>query len=678
MIPSPPLPWFELARFRRSRLTRAAVLAVMLVPLFYGAMYVWANINPTGHLDQVKAAVVNEDELVEITGRDGEKQPVAIGRQLAGNLVSDDGDDNYDWVLTDGKDARQGLADGTYKAVLTIPANLSKAATSTSGDPAKAIQGRLDLQTNDAVNYINGTIAQTILRAAKGALNAQVTETYLDNVYLSFTDIKGALDDAADGSDRLADGAVQLRDGTAELGDGADQLSDGAGRLADGAGQLDDGAATLADGLDQLDSRTSALPAQTRRLADGARQVADGNAELNDTVQQVTRDLLGASEDANADIDELAKSLGTIAEQCEAAQPVGVDCSLLRQAAGRSGELKELVGGIRGQAEELSAGTKQLAQGSEQVADGNAELARAVPPLVEAIGQASDGAGRLASATGQLSDGADELGTGAGQLAAGAGRLSGGADDLATGALELTNGLRDGSKQVPDYDESERETLAKTAATPIQDAAERVNGVKNYGEALAPYFISLALWVGAMAIYLLLRPLSARAIASSAGSVRTALAGYVPGLVISVVQVGLLLAVLQGFLDLRPANQWLLVGIALATGAVFTAINQMFIALFGAAGRFVALVFVSLQLTSAGGTYPIETSPPFFNVLHDLLPMTYAVHGLRAALAGGTDGVVRDVVVLGLFTVLALSVTVVAARRKQTVTIARLHPTLVV
>jgi putative membrane protein len=163
MIPSPTLPWFELARFRRSRLTRAAVVAVMLVPLFYGAMYVWANLDPTGRLDNVQAAVVNQDQAVQIAGRDGAKQPVAIGRQLAGNLISDDDDSNYDWVLTDAKDAQQGLTDGTYKAVLTIPKDLSAAATSTSGDPAAAVQGRLDLRTDDAVNYINGTIARTIL-----------------------------------------------------------------------------------------------------------------------------------------------------------------------------------------------------------------------------------------------------------------------------------------------------------------------------------------------------------------------------------------------------------------------------------------------------------------------------------------------------------------------------------
>ncbi|WP_456697383.1 YhgE/Pip family protein [Aeromicrobium sp. P5_D10] len=678
MIPSPTLPWFELARFKRSRLTRAAIVAVMLVPLFYGAMYTWANINPTGRLDKVDAAVVNHDQLIEITGRDGKKQPVAVGRQLAGNLVTSDDSNNYNWILTDEKDAQRGLADGHYKAVLTIPENLSKAATSTSGDPQDVLQGKLDLQTNDAVNYINGTIAQTILQAAKNALNAQVTETYLDNVYLSFSDIKVSLDDAAKGATKLADGADELAGGAGKLSDGAATLADGTRRLADGASQLDTGAQKLSGGLAELDSKTKPLAGQTRQLADGSRQVADGTEELNSTVQLIGSTILDATENANRDIAELTRNLGELAATCESAQPAGIDCSLLREAADGSGELKGFVSEVRGQTKEISAGTQKLSDGAEQVADGNAKLAKGVPTLVSAIGDASGGAKQLAGATGQLSDGASQAATGAGALADGSTKLVDGADQLSTGALKLANGLRDGSGQVPDYDKSEREQLAKTAATPIDDAAKRVHGVKNYGSALAPYFISLALWVGAMAIFLLLRPLSARAIASTAGSVRTALAGFAPGLAISAAQVGLLLLVLEWIVGIDPANRPLLIGISLMTGAVFTAINQMFVALFGGAGRFAALVFVSLQLTAAGGTYPIETAPPFFGLLHDLLPMTYAVHGMRAALAGGTDGVTRDFVVLALFAVLALTVTVIAARRQQTVTMKRLHPTLMV
>ncbi|MEJ7634422.1 YhgE/Pip domain-containing protein [Aeromicrobium sp.] len=678
MIPSPTLPWFELARFRRSRLTRAAVIAVMLVPLFYGALYVWANIDPAGRLDHVKAAVVNEDQLVEIKGTDGKKQPVAVGRQLAGNLVSNDDKDNYDWVLTDAKDAQQGLADGDYKAVLTIPKNLSKAATSTGGDPAEAVQGNLDLQTNDAVNYVNGAIAQTILTAAKGALNAQVTETYLDNVYLSFSDLKMALSDAADGAAKLADGADKLAGGAGDLSEGANTLADGNRRLADGASQLDSGAQRLSSGLGQLNKRTAPLPGATRQLADGSKQVAQGTAQINDLVQGVTSGINGSTDDAKAQIDAVAASLRTLAEQCRAADPAPANCDDIAAAADRAAGLSGAVDEVANQADGYAGQTQKLADGAAKVAAGNARLAGEVPALVGAIDQAAGGAQRLAGATGQLSDGAAQAATGADRLAAGSNQLSDGADQLSAGALRLFNGLDDGSDKVPDYDKSEREQLAETAATPIENVADRVNPVKNNGEALAPYFAALALWVGAMAIYLLLRPLSARAIASTTGSVRTALAGYAPGVALSFVQVVLLIGVLQGVLGINPANQLLFIGIALATGAVFTAINQMLVALLGGAGRFVGLVFVCLQLTAAGGTYPIETAPPFFNVLHDLMPMTYSVHGFRAATAGGGEGVTTDFLALALFTVLALSVTVLAARRRQTVTMTRLHPTLVV
>lgn len=676
MIPSPTLPWFELARFKRSRLTRAAIVAVMLVPLFYGAMYTWANINPTGRLDHVTAAVVNQDQMIEITGQDGEKQPIAVGRQLAGNLVSNDAPNNYNWVLTDEKDAQRGLADGEYMAVLTIPPNLSKAATSTGGNPQDATQGQLGLQTNDAVNYINGTIAQSILQAAKNALNAQVTETYLDNIYLSFSDIKGSLSEAAAGATKLADGADSLSTGASKLADGAGTLADGTKRLSDGASQLDAGAQKLSGGLSTLESKTKPLAGQTRQLADGSRQVADGTRQLNSTVQQISSAILDATANADQDITELSKQLQELARTCVENQPEGIDCSLLQQAADSTGDLKGFVTDVRGQTSAISAGSQRLSDGAKKVADGNAKLADGVPTLVDAVGSASDGAQQLAGATGQLKDGTAQAATGARALADGSGQLVDGADQLTAGALKLANGLDDGSEKVPDYSASERDQVAEAAATPVEDAAKRVHEVKNYGAALAPYFISLALWVGAMAIFLLLRPLSARAIASTAGSVRTALAGYLPGLVISAAQVGLLLLVLEWIVGIDPANRTLLIGIALMTGAVFTAINQMFVALFGGAGRFAALVFVSLQLTAAGGTYPIETAPPFFGMIHDLLPMTYAVHGMRAALAGGTDGVVRDFVVLALFALLALTVTVIAARRQQTVTMKRLHPTL--
>lgn len=676
MFPSPSLPWFELARFRRSRITRAAVVAVAIVPLFYGALYIWANLDPTGRLDQVQAAVVNEDELIEVEGRDGEEQPVAVGRELAANLIGDDSRNNYDWLLTDAADARAGLADGTYKAVLTIPKDLSKAATSTSGDPSAAVQGRLDLKTNDAVNFVNGQIADRILDAAKSSLNAQVSETYLDNLYLGFTDIKASLEEAADGAGQLADGAGELADGAGQIDEGARALADGNRQLASGATELDSGANELADGLGTIADRTRGLPGQTEQLADGAEQVAEGVGQINAIVQGVADGITSNTEPIVGRLGQLEQTLRSAADDCREAGTPGDQCADLDAAADAAAQAAGQVGGLAGQVETGAGQVRELDRGARLVARGNRQLADSVPALVGGLQDASDGADQLAAGTGQLADGARDAAAGADQLAAGTGQLADGADELRDGALELQSGLSDGSEEVPDYSEEERDQLAKTAATPITDAADRLNAVSSYGEGLAPYFMALALWVGAMAIYLLLRPISARAVASATGSVRTALAGYAPGAALSVVQAVLLVGVLLGVVGIGTAQPWLLLGIAVLTGLVFTAINQMFIAWFGGAGRFVAIVFVCLQLTAAGGTYPIETAPSFFGFLHGLMPMTYAVHGFRAATAGGTTGVAFDVFILVVFALLALGATALAARRRQQVSITRLHPTL--
>lgn len=690
MIPSPSLPWFELARFRRSRLTRAAVLAVAIVPLFYGALYIWANIDPTGNLDRVQAAVVNEDEMIEVTGRDGEEQPVAVGRELAANLIGDDDENNYDWLLTDAADARAGLADGTYKAVLTIPSDFSRAATSPGGDVDEVVQGRLDLRTNDAVNFVNGQIADRILDAAKQSLNAQVTETYLDNLYLGFTDIKTSLQDAADGAGelasgaaRLSDGAGQLADGVGQVGAGAQALADGNRQLASGAEQLDGGADELADGLGTIADRTAPLPGQTAQLADGAEQVAGGVAQFDAVVQQIVGTISGSTGQVDTQLATLERTLRDAAQACRDAGTAAEQCASLDSAADVAADARGQVGGVVGEAQRIGRQSAALNEGARRVAEGNRQLADSVPALVGGLQDASEGADRLASGTGRLADGArdaaagaDRLADGTGQLVDGAGQLATGADALREGALQLQSGLSDGSEEVPSYTDEQREKLAQTAATPITDAADRLNAVSSYGEGLAPYFIALALWVGAMAIYLLLRPLSQRAIASATGAVRTAMAGFAPGAVLAVVQAVLLVGVLLAVVGIDAAQPGLLLGLAVLTGLVFTAINQTFIAWLGGAGRFVAIVFVCLQLTAAGGTYPIETSPSFFGFLHALLPMTYAVHGLRAATAGGTTGVAFDVFVLLLFGALALAATALAAKRRQRVTLSTLHPTL--
>jgi putative membrane protein len=90
-----------------------------------------------------------------------------------------------------------------------------------------------------------------------------------------------------------------------------------------------------------------------------------------------------------------------------------------------------------------------------------------------------------------------------------------------------------------------------------------------------------------------------------------------------------------------------------------------------------SLILLLLQLTTCAGTYPYETLPVMFRVLHPLLPMTYLVDGLRVAITGGNGAhLARDTVVLAAFLLVALGLTVLVTARRREWRIADLKPEL--
>jgi putative membrane protein len=230
-------------------------------------------------------------------------------------------------------------------------------------------------------------------------------------------------------------------------------------------------------------------------------------------------------------------------------------------------------------------------------------------------------------------------------------------------------------RKIPDYGKQERDDRTDVMADPVGLSSSNAHRAPQYGTGFAPYFIPLALWVGAMIAYMLLQPLNRRALAAGAPAARITLAGWLPVAAIGAVQAGALLSVLHWGLGLHLARGAGTVGFLLLVTLCFTAIVQFLGARFGPAGRVLVLAMLMLQLTSAGGTYPIETSPGFFNAIHPFLPMSYVVEGLRHLITGGPAWPVwRACLVLLAFTVGALALTAVTARRRQVWTVDRLHP----
>ncbi|MEW9549775.1 hypothetical protein [Nonomuraea sp. NPDC050783] len=450
-------------------------LGLVLVPVLVAGLLTWAFWSPLTSHGVAGAAVVNLDEPVKAGGR-----TVPLGRRLADELVHGD-DKRYQWTLTDERDAREGLRDGTYAAVVTVPRAFSARATSAAtGEPLAATQATLRVETSPSAGLADPRAGRDVADAAVKALNTQVVRTYLDNVYVGFATLHEQMGEAADGADRLADGTGDLADGTGQLATGArtlatglgdlrtggaelargtgqaaqgtarlataaGQLSTGAGRLAAGTGKLAGGSAELSAGLAKAARDTRRLPAATRRLADGARQVADGNRRLADTAAPVADRIIAAIDDVPSAASATA-DLNRLAAQCEARAGDGSDgfCAGLSRAAGRLSSIAGDIDGMKARARSGATEIKQslgaLASGAEQVADGTAQLAGRSRTLTAGIASAATGARRLDKGVKAADAGARELATGAGALAKGATSLASGASRLDAGARRLATG----------------------------------------------------------------------------------------------------------------------------------------------------------------------------------------------------------------------------------------------
>ncbi|MBM6401903.1 YhgE/Pip domain-containing protein [Phycicoccus sonneratiae] len=649
----------ELRRIGASRVGRLALVAMVLVPSIYGGLYLYANDDPYGRLSEVPAALVVEDEGTTLTG--GER--LQVGDEVASTLLEKH---TFDWARVDRDRADSGLRDGDYDLVLVLPRDFSSdLASSATNHPRQA---RLEIRTNDANNYLARTIANTLVSQVTASVAEQVSSTAASRFLEGFADIHAQVVDAADGARRLADGATKAASGAGGLADGADTLVDGQQQLASGADDLASGAGDLADGLGTLRSSTADLPAQTRQLADGARQVADGNEQVAAAGQRVA----GA---ADALLGDLTQTRGRLADDLRAA---GFSEDEVQTVLARVDTLSGPVTNANAEVQSTSADLDRLASGADRVADGAEQLASAAPALGSGIAQAADGSARLSSGADRLAAGQHDALDGARRLASGAHDLDDGLGDLSAGATKLSDGLATGADSIPDPSADQRRATAETIGSPVAVDRDAEAAAGSYGAGLAPFFMSLALWIGGFVLFTRMRALSGRALAAGQPAWRVSLGGWLGPALLGAAQAVVAFGVVALGVGIEVSHPVLLGLWMVFVSAAFLAVIHLLMARFGVVGQFLALVLMVLQLVSAGGTFPWQTLPGPLLPLHHVLPMSYAVDGVRRLMYGGpTAQLGLDVAVVGAWGVGALLLAALAARRAGTWTAARVKPELV-
>ena len=636
----------ELARLTSSKMGILSLVALMTVPLVYGGLYLWGNQDPYSRLDQIPAALVVDD--TGATNDDG--AAVNYGKDAADELLK--GED-FGWVEVTDAQAKAGIVSGKYDFGLTFPADFSTNLVSAGGDDPTA--AKLALTTSDTNSYLSSTLAERAAEAVRVKVAAQLGKEAAGTLLDSLDSVRSGLIDAADGAKQLSDGAATAATGASTLADGAASAASGAASLSDGNAKLSTGAGQLSTGLKQLDTSAAGLPGSASALATGAASVASGASQAAAGGAALATGASGVSQATDALKLQTATAFqdGIVTLEEQKAIQGTVD-----QVAGAASNLST-------KTSELSTGFGTLASGAAQVSAGTNTLNQQAPALANAVHSASTGASTLASGAKSAASGASSLASGTAQLSTGAADLSTGINSLASGSSELSTSLGDAVGKIPGSTDAERAKAAAAIADPVLVKRTSLTEAQNYGAGLAPFFISLAAWIGMYALFLLVRPLSRRALTAVRRPVRTALAGWLTPALLGVLQVAALFAIVTFGLGMDSANPLALLGFLAFISITFASIILALNVWLGSVGQFIGLILMVVQLVTAGGTFPWQTLPAPLAFIHQGLPMSHAVDGVRQLMYGGSPAAFwATVVPLAAWLVISLAISVLGALKQ--------------
>ena len=608
-------------------------LILALVPAAFAGMMVWAMQDPLNRLDRVPAAVVNEDTRVSIDSGDSTTS-VDLGQEIVDNLFDKDEGDNFAWTVTSASDAASGLRDGRYFVVLTIPKTFSEDATSTAGaDPKDPRTAELTVTTNDALNYLTGTISRSMSDSIAATVSQKVAAKYVENVQLHFNDLHDNLSNAVDKTVKLVDGA-------------------------DMAGA---GATKLVDGLGTLRSKVADMPAKATKLKTGAKNLVNGAGKLKtgaDNLYGGATGLAGGAATASANAGKLSNGASTLATNLGALDTgAGRISSALAQLDANYGSMSDAQ--RKAMLDQLTVQAASLAGGASQAATGGANLAAGARNMDAGLATLAAGAQRIVTGTDALRDGAakelsgaEEEYTGASKMSAnvpklvagataaydGAVKLHDGLGQMQTGSQKLHDKLAEGVENMPTYSQSQLDTLPDLTSAAATSESTHVNAVAEFGQSLAPFFLPIALWIGCLAFFMINPALSSQALLGGRPAPVVFLRSLVVPVVVAVAQALVAVWTIRTLVGIEVADITGLTVLAVTVSVTFMVTNQAFGALFGPPGRFFSILFLIAQAASAAGVFPIQTAPPFVQWLAAALPLSHATQAFRSLIAGGSLG----------------------------------------
>ena len=584
------------------------ILAVLIIPFMYSFFYLKAYWNPygEGNIDNLPVAIINSDK--------GNK-----GTDLVNNILDSK---KLKISVVEEKEATDGLNNGDYYAVISIPEDFTESLES-AGEVNKS-HATITYSPNQKSNYLASQIINNVVTVVEKNLDNTVNSNIVKELEDTVTSVPEQLEVIENGFETLSDGTKKLSAGSKQLSDGTTSLNENYAKFNDGLNTLNEGTNTLNNSVKEFNALQSGID----ELTNGTTELKNGSDEFTVGLSEYTTGVNTVLEGTEALAQYVYQTVCPLATQSQNEQYI----ELCKAATGMLTPIEKY--GNNTVLNYLTANSSALIAGNKNLNDGINKLATSVNSL-----------GTVKTKIVDLQNGVETLATGANTLYTSSLQLKNGIATLKSGASTLNSGIytlnesvisakNELSEKLGDTKEEVKkvENLSTYSEQPVVVNTTPVNEVSSYGTAFSPFFISIALWVGCLMMFIVLYYDKEKRFGllgiDSKDTVKRTLAYH--GLAtLSAILLGFLL---QTFLDFEITNIGIYYLSIVIVANTFMAIMNFLIVNLNDVGKFIGLILLVLQLAAAGGTFPIETVTKGFRWLHPILPMTYSNRLLKESL----------------------------------------------
>lgn len=676
--------------------TNYAALIVFIALSILPSLYAWFNIkaswDPYGKeaTSQIKIGVVNKDKGAELKG-----EFKNIGNQIIDQLKEND---VMGWQFVSEKEAVKAVEEGSYYAMITIPEEFSENILSLITDDIK--KGKIIYTVNEKVNAIAPKITVKGATAVQENVNKTVIETVSDIVLSTAKDLGIEVEGQLPKLDNLYDKLVEIQSKFKDLYETTDLAYDGVNKVADLVTNLQNDIPLITDTLNSTKGLATNLidfisKSQTeinniaptiktdiglvRDLADEVSSYVDVVINAINTGSENANVLLGNLNTKVSGLRDYLTSIRVLVEKINGHSQNGALSDVLNNLITAENTLNQLYNEIESIKNSLANGnlidTSKLENVKTVLNDvsniaGNlyekfdTEILGNINTILNTANDSAKSALEILQRAQDKLPKVEEILTTVSALCNKGNEGIKYAKDNLPRAEEIVNEVT--SKVAKIKDSSDLKDLLKLIANNVEERSNYLTSpveleenslypMRNYGTAMTPFYSVLSLWVG---MTLLVSMFSVEA----HGEYNHMEVYF--GKLLLFLTIGMTQALIVALGDLYLlkiycVNPALFVTGILFTSITFVAIVYSLVSVFGNVGKVTAIILLVLQVAGSGGTFPIQLTPKFFQIINPFLPFTYAISFARESIGGVVQSVlVKDIVIMLIYIVVAILISI--------------------